>query len=125
MDPVIFLAIPFIRFSFLFNPNIFKNTVVKFETVQINVGGGYDNNTGIFTSPSGGYYTFHWSVTSADNSYPCSSAIVKNGKEMIGNANGGNLATLHMNTNDRTWIKATMDCSISWYDSSFSAFKIV
>jgi hypothetical protein len=134
MDPVVFLAIPNHqhKYTIIWNFQGFKdqilsdqNGAVKFGAVKINVGGGYNSNTGTFTSPSDGYYTFHCSLTSYNVSNPCSSTIVKNGNQMIGNEVGGNMATFHMNTNDRTWIKANSNCNyIVNYHSSFSGFKI-
>lgn len=125
-NPVIFLAIPQ-RTGWLFiqGPTIYKNDVVKFPVIKINVGGGYDSNTGVFTCPSDGYYAVHWSVASIDDKNRCFSEIVKNGAEVIGNEIGGNLATFHMNRNDRVWIKANSNCTTVYYQSSFSGFKIM
>lgn len=106
-------------------PPITINQGIKFPLVKINVGGGYDNTTGVFTCPSDGYYALHWSVTSTDDRNRCSSAIIKNGVEVIGNEVGGNLATFLMNRNDRAWIKATSSCTVVPNHSSFSGFKIL
>lgn len=133
-ESVLFLAIPKlvtkhfywpIRYNYSANPTTTQSSMIKFPVAKINVGGGYDNNTGVFTCPSNGYYVFHWSVTSTDNTKRCSSAIIKNGVEIIGNEVGGNQATFHMNRNDRAWIKATSDCTIVCYHSSFSGFKLI
>lgn len=128
-DAVLFLATP--RFfhtafwtSIIINPVATQSTI-KFEVEKINIGGGYNNNTGVFTSPSDGYYVFHWSVTSTNINKRCSSAIMKNGVEVIGNEVGGNQATFHMNRNDRAWIKATSNCSLVYNHSSFSGFKLI
>lgn len=134
-ESVLFLAIPKLvtkhfywgltRYNYSANPTTTQSSMIKFPVAKINVGGGYDNNTGVFTCPSDGYYVFHWSVTSTDNTKRCSSAIIKNGVEIIGNEVGGNQATFHMNRNDRAWIKATSDCTIVCYHSSFSGFKLI
>lgn len=127
-DSVLFLAVPrFIRTGFwnlVLNPVATQSTI-KFEVAKINVGGGYDSNTGVFTCPSYGYYVFHWSITSTNSTHHCSSAIMKNGAEVIGNEVGGNQATFHMNRNDRAWIKATSSCNLIAYHSSFSGFKLI
>lgn len=128
-DAVLFLATPrFVRRGFwnfgTKNPVATQSTI-KFEVEKINIGGGYDNNTGVFTCPSDGYYVFHWSVTSPDINKRCSSAIMKNGVEVIGNEVGGNQATFHMNRNDRAWIKATSNCTLVYKHSSFSGFKLI
>lgn len=128
-DSVIFLAIPrrvtISIWNFKFHQSATSNFLIKFEEVKINVGGGYDQTTGVFTCPSEGYYVFHWSVTSANHEQPCSSAILKNGIEIIWNEIGGNLGAFHLNKNDRTWIKAKSNCSIVSDHSSFSGFKII
>lgn len=36
--------------------NLAEKARVKFETVDLNEGLGYNNSTGIFTAPSGGIY---------------------------------------------------------------------
>lgn len=126
---VLFLAIPKkqkIPYWFVYrNPSATQDNTIIFPLAKINIGGGYDSNTGVFTCPSDGYYVFHWSVTSTDNTKRCSSAIIKNGAEIIGNEVGGNQATFHMNRNDRAWIKATSNCTIVPYHSSFSGFKLI
>lgn len=127
-DAVLFLATP--RYSpgnwnFWNNNPVATQSTIKFEVEKINIGGGYDSNTGVFTCPSDGYYVFHWSVTSTDINKRCSSAIMKNGIEEIGNEVGGNQATFHMNRNDRAWIKATSNCSLVYNHSSFSGFKLI
>lgn len=128
-DAVLFLATP--RFlptvvwtSMIKNPVATQSTI-KFEVEKIDIGGGYNSNTGVFTCPSDGYYVFHWSVISTNSTHHCSSAIMKNGVEVIGNEVGGNLATFHMNRNDIAWIKATTDCSLLYNHSSFSGFKLI
>ncbi|XP_061576243.1 complement C1q tumor necrosis factor-related protein 5-like [Cololabis saira] len=54
--------------------------VLKFRTVLINEGGGYDHETGIFTCPVDGFYNFtvHASVCGRGQ---C--AIFKNGDEVV------------------------------------------
>lgn len=127
----LFLAIPkkihshWFGFHLYSNPSATQDITIIFPLAKINIGGGYDINTGVFTCPSDGYYVFHWSVTSTDNTKRCSSAIIKNGAEIIGNEVGGNQATFHMNRNDRAWIKATSNCTIVPYHSSFSGFKLI
>uniref|UniRef100_K1PLR7 Complement C1q-like protein 4 n=1 Tax=Magallana gigas TaxID=29159 RepID=K1PLR7_MAGGI len=39
-----------------------NNAVVIFDHVITNVGGGYDNTTGVFTVPTPGLYVFSWTV---------------------------------------------------------------
>lgn len=131
-DSVIFLAIPKKRTTavirgvhYYAEPVATPNTIIKFQLAKINVGGGYDNNTGVFTCPSDRYYVFHWNVTSTNSTNHCFSEIIKNGAGVIGNEVGGNQATFHMNRNDRAWIKATSSCNLIAYHSSFSGFILI
>ena len=48
---------------------IAENTVVKFESVFANHGGGYSSSTGIFTAPYSGVYLFLFFVRPTDNKY--------------------------------------------------------
>lgn len=123
---VVFLAVPIRTFDFWIGANVVADTVVKFPLVKIDVGGGYDNNTGVFTCPSDGYYVFHWTLSSHDNSKRCFTEIIKNNVVQIGNTDGGNLATFHMNRNDNVWIKSTFtSCNFNGHQSSFSWFKLI
>ena len=92
--------------------------------MKLNVGDDYSPNTGVFTSPSEGYHVFHWAVTSFNEKH-CSSAIAKNGEEIVWSEDGANLATLHLNKYDRTWIKTTSNCTLMFKHASFSGFKII
>lgn len=127
-DVVLFLSIPRNAMHLFYGtvyPQATKGNTILFPVTKMNIGAGYDPNTGVFTCPSDGYYVFHWRITSSDSNKRCSSAIVKNGAEVIGNEIGGNQATFDMNRNDRAWIKATSDCSIVSNYSSFSGFKLI
>lgn len=129
-DSVIFIAIgkssPVWWFSHFYtsSSSYTSSETIKFPVLKLNVGGGYNNNTGVFTSPSEGYYVFHWAVTSINEKH-CSSAIAKNGEEIAWSEDGANLATLHLNKYDRTWIKTTLNCTLIFKHSSFYGFKII
>ena len=45
-----------------FNPIIPKRSVVIFDAVNVNIGGGYNSSTGLFTVPSGGAGLFYFDV---------------------------------------------------------------
>lgn len=123
---VVFLAVPNRVFDFWYGTNVVADAVVKFPLVKINVGGGYNQNTCVFTCPSDGYYVFHWTLSSHDNSKRCLTEIIKNNEVQTGNADGGNLATFHMNRNDKVWIKSTStSCNFNGHQSSFSGFKLI
>ena len=40
--------------------NVPKNTIIKFDRTLVNEGNGYDPNTGKFTAPVDGVYSFAW-----------------------------------------------------------------
>lgn len=56
--------------------NLPTNTILKFEEVLLNKGSGYDSNTGIFTAPANGVYSFNWSFISKHGGTVYISAIV-------------------------------------------------
>lgn len=39
------------------------NLTVKFESVILNAGKGYNSSTGLFTAPVNGTYVFSWTIT--------------------------------------------------------------
>lgn len=59
-DVVLFLSIPPPSIKLFFmtvHARATKGNTVTFPVTKINVGGGYDHTTGVFTCPSDGYYT--------------------------------------------------------------------
>ena len=53
--------------------------VIKFNIVELNKGGGYNPETGLFTAPITGYYKFDASTTSTHNAYHVMVGFYKNG----------------------------------------------
>lgn len=49
------------------NPSL--NHVFVFDNVKSNIGSAYDEDSGMFTAPSGGAYVFTWTIVSRPNSY--------------------------------------------------------
>lgn len=122
-DLVVFLSIQ--RTSFSIIP-VAIDAVFHFPVVKISVGGGYDKHTGVFTCPSTGYYVFHWTLRSFNKDHSCSTEIIKNNVFQMSGTDGGNLATFHMNRNDKVWIKSISSSCISFgHLSSFSGFKLM
>lgn len=58
--------------------NLPTNTTLKFDEVLLNKGDGYDSNTGIFTAPANGVYSFNWSFISSHGGTVYISAVVDN-----------------------------------------------
>ncbi|XP_076449239.1 complement C1q and tumor necrosis factor-related protein 9-like [Babylonia areolata] len=51
-----------VRFSKDPIPNVGQHAVLKFDSVQFNLGGGYNTGNGIFTAPISGVYAFFLSL---------------------------------------------------------------
>lgn len=56
--------------------NVAVDTVITFEDVLLNQGGGYDPQTGIFTAPGDGLYSFTWAFLTKKEGTIYFSAIV-------------------------------------------------
>ncbi|XP_053403061.1 caprin-2-like [Mercenaria mercenaria] len=57
-----------------------RDQTIVFETVRLNLDGGYNSNTGIFTAPIGGLYLFSVSIVSGVDPKPLFYVgLVKNG----------------------------------------------
>ena len=95
--------------------------VIKFKTVILNEGSGYDPATGHFTAPSAGVYQFSYFI--GHNTDPPSQTWVRlmvkgnavnsavadsfhNGEDL----QGGNVGVVRLNTGDKAWIE-------SWHQS--------
>ena len=58
--------------------NLEPNATIKFGNVQLNKGNGYDPNTGIFTAPEDGVYSFAWSFLSKVGGTVYVAAVIDN-----------------------------------------------
>lgn len=58
--------------------NVPANTILKFENVKLNLGGGYNPKTGIFTAPADGVYSFTWAFLSSDGGNVYVAAMINN-----------------------------------------------
>ncbi|XP_052063013.1 caprin-2-like [Mytilus californianus] len=94
--------------------SVHDNEVLHFQTVNTNLESAYNGNTGVFESPSQGYYVFfvHF-LTYAPKTIEA--VIVKNGAPIQnvyagtratgGYGTGSNLAIAQLNQGDRIWVK--------------------
>lgn len=94
--------------------SLHDNEVLHFPTVNTNLETAYDGNTGVFESPSQGYYVFfvHF-LTYAPKAIEA--VLVKNDAPIQniyagttathGYGPGSNLAILELNQGDRVWVK--------------------
>ncbi|XP_052063012.1 complement C1q-like protein 2 [Mytilus californianus] len=94
--------------------SVHDNEDLHFQTVNANLGSAYNGSTGVFKSPSRGYYVFfvHF-LTYAPKTIEA--VIVKNGasiqnvyagtREWAGYGTGSNLAIVELMQGDRVWVK--------------------
>ena len=97
--------------------NVRIGEVIKFETVQLNEGSGYDPTTGLFTAPAPGVYQFSYFVGHNYNPPGQTWArLMAKGKTVnsaVADAietgfdiQGGNVGIVRLNTGEKAWIEA-------------------
>ncbi|XP_048768990.1 heavy metal-binding protein HIP-like [Ostrea edulis] len=111
---------------------------VKFDTVKLNEGSGYDVKTGKFTAPEDGVYSFSWNVL-VKSGKVFHTEIVKNGNIIAYNYADGNIAksgsflassstvNIKLKKREQVWIRAHSNLGqyihgYAW--SYFSGFKL-
>nr|KAG5702290.1 hypothetical protein BaRGS_002957 [Batillaria attramentaria] len=63
------LQTPFVAFEVYYSgtfATVQDHETMKFDVIALNVGNGYNAQTGMFTAPVSGYYMFHTKVTPTD-----------------------------------------------------------
>ncbi|XP_056014962.1 heavy metal-binding protein HIP-like [Ostrea edulis] len=112
-----------------------SQAVVVFGKITLNSGSAYNSNTGIFTAPTDGIYSFTWTILTNIGSY-FNTQIVINGKLVGYNlADGKSGSSQHESSSatavirmkkDRVWIRTHGQdgkyAYASW--SSFSGFQL-
>jgi hypothetical protein len=63
--------------------NVPVNTILKYQDVLLNKGNGYDPNTGIFTAPTDGVYSFEWTFITSKGSTVYMEAVVNGVRKSI------------------------------------------
>jgi hypothetical protein len=53
--------------------SVTKHQTIIYDSVDLNIGNGYDKTTGKFTTPSSGLYVFHITTGSLDSSHSIAS----------------------------------------------------
>ncbi|CAC5386617.1 unnamed protein product [Mytilus coruscus] len=103
-----------------------SNEIIKFDKVWMNIGDGYDPESGVFTAPETGLYMVS-STMRMDNGLKC--CLSKNDIKKVGLHGTGTLNTMMMLQNgDRIYIKNYGDGYharlFGYHLSMFSAFLI-
>lgn len=109
-----------------------------FPHILSNVGGGYNNQDGVFTAPVDGVYVFFCTITQDSNSHDLYFQFTLNGSAKTRNLAYGrsdethrtasNLIVLQLIRGDRVWIKMFMGGNHFNYgeggENSFSGFML-
>ncbi|XP_048765817.2 heavy metal-binding protein HIP-like [Ostrea edulis] len=116
--------------------NLGSYAVVVFGKVTLNSGSAYNGNTGIFTAPTDGIYSFTWTILTKMGSY-FNTQIVINGNIVGYNYVDGKAgsaqyeassttAVIRMKKKDKVWIRANSGEAKYAYKewSSFSGFQL-
>ncbi|XP_052087389.1 cerebellin-3-like [Mytilus californianus] len=115
--------------------NIGTGSVVVYDTVTTNLGGGYDKSTGVFTAPVEGLYFFAWTVLTYAGKTFYTQLILNDTIVARNYAAAGKISTempssqsavLQMKKNDKVSIRVQSGGVFMFGDkwSTFSGFKI-
>ncbi|XP_061178469.1 heavy metal-binding protein HIP-like [Saccostrea echinata] len=118
--------------------NLGNNAVVVFGKVTENSGSAYNSNTGKFTAPQDGIYSFTWTILTDPGKIFVTFIVLNDTSNVVGynyvnGRNGsqtystGSVTTIiKMKKNDKVWIRANEKqgeyANANW--SSFSGFKL-
>jgi len=64
--------------------SVTKHQTIIYDSIDLNIGNGYDKTTGKFTTPSSGLYVFHVTTGSFDRSHSIVELVVNNVVKDIG-----------------------------------------
>nr|XP_034326622.1 uncharacterized protein LOC109620900 isoform X2 [Crassostrea gigas] len=107
-----------------------SNAVVIFDHVITNVGGGYDNTTGVFTVPTPGLYVFSWTIETYGQRTEAV-LLVNDVQQALSRADQASsyydtttsFAVLNLTLNDKININVTMGSAQAMH-TMFSGWKI-
>lgn len=112
---------------------------VVFPHIISNVGGGYNNQDGVFTAPVDGVYVFFCKITQGSNSHDLFFQFILNGSSetvilLYGRSNypyrtSSSLIALQLSRGDRVWIRMNVGGGLLYGnngggDQSFSGFML-
>ena len=111
------------------SPKASAGSIIRFDTLFLNIGHGFDSNTGIFTAPYSGTYMFliYVDISSDYRAFHLS----KNGSDVIACDNDGGMRritcglTISLNIGDTIYPRHyNNDGSLNGGANSFFGFKI-
>lgn len=97
--------------------NIGGQQTLIFDVVKTNAGNGLHPTTGVFTSPSSGFYVFTWTIRLHDNSFH-SIVLILNGQEVgtlyqyVGHGEddmSGTTVVIHVNEGEDVFLRTKSD----------------
>ncbi|XP_036967203.1 complement C1q-like protein 4 [Acanthopagrus latus] len=104
---------------------------VPFNKVITNIGNCYNGSTGVFTAPVDGVYYFSFFYHAGGNR-PSGLQLVKNCQMIVQSGdhaskcdtadNGGNVAVLQLNQNDRVYVQLPATCHV-WGGGDSTTFS--
>jgi hypothetical protein len=106
------------------------SNTITFDHVITNIGGGYDNTTGIFTVPTAGLYVFSWSIE-AYGQLTESILLVNGIQERVSYAHERSsyydtttsFAVFNLTVRDQVWVKVITGVAEARH-TMFSGWKI-
>jgi hypothetical protein len=116
--------------------NLGNNAVVVFGKVTLNSGSAYNGNTGIFTAPRDGIYSFTWTILTTSGQYFHSQIVINGnavGYNYVDGVSGSRqresssaTAVIKIKKQDKVWIRTNgNDGKYAYAEwSSFSGFEL-
>lgn len=121
-------------------PNPSLHHAIIFDVVKTNVGGGYNEYSGMFTAPSSGVYVFTWTIYTGNhgqtqfniyvnhNVYDSTFGETDNNQHDYDSDSGTMVVSL--NAHDNVYIRSAMACTTYVYSgelarSTFAGWKII
>nr|XP_022298826.1 uncharacterized protein LOC111107771 [Crassostrea virginica] len=121
-------------------PNPSLNYALIFDSVKTNVGGGYNEYSGMFTAPSSGVYVFTWTIYTGDHGqtkfhvyvnhdiFDITFGETDNNQDDSDSDSGTMVVSL--NFHDNVYMRSAMTCTTYVYSgnaakSTFAGWKII